>query len=338
MTERERFRKMMRFEPGLDHLVRAEWAPWWDKTIIRWEQEGLPPGQSGDEIMQNFGLTLMPFLMPDPRSPGFPAEPQFGSGVITNEREYDELKKYMYSDKAIENYLAYAKYLRARDKEDSIIIHYRCEGFFWFPRTLLGIERHFYAFYDQPELLHKINTDLCDFILRGIEATWDECLPDLMGIAEDMSYNHGPMLSHALFQEFIKPYYLRLSSLTKKYDVPLLLDSDGDVTAMIPWLYESGIDGIYPLERQAGVDILALRQKYPHLLMIGGYDKMVMSKGEEAMRAEFERIFPIMCSGGYLNSVDHQTPPEVSLEQYHIYLKLLWEYTEKAAAHLNLPD
>jgi len=52
-----------------------------------------------------------------------------------------------------------------------------------------------------------------------------------------------------------------------------------------------------------------------------------MSEGEQAMRKEFERIVPLMKSRGYIPSVDHQTPPGVSLEQYRSYLRLLTEYT-----------
>ena len=83
-----------------------------------------------------------------------------------------------------------------------------------------------------------------------------------------------------------------------------------------------------PLERQAGVDGVALRQKHPRLRMIGHFDKMVMNKGEAAIRAEFERLAPLMKSGGFVPGVDHQTPPGVSLEQYRCYLKLLWEYAD----------
>ncbi len=86
------------------------------------------------------------------------------------------------------------------------------------------------------------------------------------------------------------------------------------------------MDGVYPLERQAGVDIVKIREAYPHFLMMGGYDKMVMSKGESEMRREFERILPVIRSGGYIPSVDHQTPPEVSLENYNTYIKLFEEY------------
>ena len=84
-----------------------------------------------------------------------------------------------------------------------------------------------------------------------------------------------------------------------------------------------------PLERQAGVDAAAMRRQFPRFLMIGHYDKMVMPHGEAAMRAEFERLLPAMRSGGFIPSVDHQTPPGVSLDQYRIYLRLLEEYAAK---------
>jgi hypothetical protein len=35
-----------------------------------------------------------------------------------------------------------------------------------------------------------------------------------------------------------------------------------------------------------------------------------------------------MKSGGFIPSVDHQTPPGVSLEQYRVFLKLFKEYTD----------
>ena len=49
------------------------------------------------------------------------------------------------------------------------------------------------------------------------------------------------------------------------------------------------------------------------------------------MRREFERLLPAMRSGRYVPSVDHQTPPDVSAEQYRTYVRLLREYAEKAA-------
>ena len=64
--------------------------------------------------------------------------------------------------------------------------------------------------------------------------------------------------------------------------------------------------------------------------MLGGFDKTIMHLGEDAMRREFERLLPAMRSGGYIPSVDHQTPPDVSVGQYRTYVKLLAEYARKA--------
>lgn len=41
MTPRDIFLNTLNFQP-VSRLPRVEWAAWWDKTIARWENEGLP--------------------------------------------------------------------------------------------------------------------------------------------------------------------------------------------------------------------------------------------------------------------------------------------------------
>jgi hypothetical protein len=48
------------------------------------------------------------------------------------------------------------------------------------------------------------------------------------------------------------------------------------------------------------------------------------------MHAEFERLVPLMRTGGFIPSVDHQTPPGVSLAEYGVYLRLLRDYMTRA--------
>lgn len=176
-----------------------------------------------------------------------------------------------------------------------------------------------------------MNQDLANFNIRVVEALFPVLVPDMVGFAEDMSYNHGPMLSREAFDTFLLPYYHQVIPHIKAYGTKVLIDSDGDITNMIPWMLDAGIEGVYPLERQAGVDIVRIRRDYPGFLMMGGYDKMVMFESEAAMRAEFERLLPVMRAGGYIPSVDHQTPPEVSLANYRIYVKLFEDYCRRAA-------
>lgn len=334
MTPRERFLKTLNFDKSVDKLPMVEWAAWWDLTIDRWKQEGLPKDISWDASLEYFGLDKLVCIS----MAGGPFDdcPQTISRVVTDENAYETLRPYLYMNTTIESAVKQAKELREKHKRGEIIIRLWLDGFFWFPRKLMGIEQHLYAFYDQPKLMHRINADLAEFTILAVETLFPILRPDMVGFAEDMSYNHGPMLSYELFKEFLLPYYRRVIPHIKKYGVKVLVDSDGDVTPMIPWLIEAGIEGVYPLERQASVDIAKIRRDYPAFLMMGGYDKMVMSKGEKAMRSEFERLLPVMQSGGYVPSVDHQTPPGVSLENYRIYVKLFWEYCEKAVGGQTL--
>ena len=332
MTTVERFRAVMDFEKP-DRLPVLEWAGWWGATLDRGYGEGLSKDIPWDRIQTHLGLDFirriwMPLETPDCPKPAF-----HGGPLIESEEEYASFKKYLYPDMSHQNYrdkLNVLRSLREEHEKGDALLWYSYDGFFWFPRVLLGIENHLYSFYDEPELYHTICSDLADYIIRQLPIIYEVCKPDFMVISEDMSYNNGPMLSEALFNEFLLPYYQRIIPEIKKYGTKVIVDTDGDVSMMIPWLKRAGVDGVLPLERQAGVDLVRLREAYPDFLFIGGFDKMTMSKGEDAMRAEFERLLPVMRSGGFIPSCDHQTPPGVSLENYRIYVRLLKEYAEKA--------
>jgi len=330
MTPRERFQATLNFQKPDDRIPMIEWAAWWDKTTDRWYNEGAPT-KDRDELVKYFGLDdLLTLFIPVKNWDGIPVPAHHGAPVIYDEAGYETIRPYLFTG---EN-LAFAK-KTALDWKDAhargdFSVRYWLDGNFWFPRTLFGIAEHFYAFYDYPELMHRMNRELTDHNLRVMEEIMPILKPDVVGIAEDMSYNHGPMLSYDMYKEFIYPYYREIISFVNSRGVKVLVDSDGDVSKLIPWLLEAGVEGIYPLERQAGVDVAALRKEYPKLFMLGAYDKMVMSKGEVAMRAEFERLLPVMKQSGFVPSVDHQTPPGVSLENYLIYLKLFEEYCYKA--------
>ncbi|MGQ9662334.1 MAG: uroporphyrinogen decarboxylase family protein, partial [Kiritimatiellia bacterium] len=133
-----------------------------------------------------------------------------------------------------------------------------------------------------------------------------------------------------LFDEFMRPYYDRVIPALRRRGIIALIDSDGNIHTPAHWFAEAGLDGILPLERQAGVDIAILRQEHPRMIFMGHFDKMTMDKGEAAMRREFERLLPVAAGGGFFPSCDPQTPPGVSYRNYQCYLDLFWEYAEKA--------
>ncbi len=329
MTNRERVQAVLNYQKP-DRLPMVEWATWWNLTTDRWQKEGAPALSSPDTLQNWFGLDPLRQIWVSPKSGKCPQPASHGAGILWDEAGYEAMKPLLFPEENIRQAVETAQQWREDHQKGDYAQWLTLEGFFWFPRTLFGIESHLYAFYDEPELMHRMNQDLVDFQLRCLEQLLPVMEPEFMAFAEDMSYNHGPMISRELFEEFMLPYYRQVIPVLKKYGVRVLIDTDGNVEPLIPWFQEAGIEGVLPLERQAGVDVNRIRREHPKWLMVGGYDKTIMHLGEEAMREEFERLLPAMKSGGYIPSVDHQTPPDVSMEQYRIYVRLLREYAEKA--------
>lgn len=338
MNNRQRFQQIMSFKP-VNRLPMIEWAPWWHLTIARWKEEGLPRELNEDwEIRNYLGLDMYRQFSIGPRKAIFPENKEYGKGIVSDMDSYVQARKYLYPEDVFED--LYPKdalgrkaieKMAVQQKQGDIVVWITLEGFFWFPRTLFGIEKHLYAFYDKQEVMHAMNQDLLKYNLRVLDQFCKICKPDFMTFAEDMSYNNGTMISKSLFDEFIKPYYQQIIPRLKEYDIIPFVDSDGNIEGIVSWFTELGVEGFLPLERQAGVDIVELRKRHPRLKMIGGYDKMIMSKGKPEMKSEFERILSVMKQGGYIPSVDHQTPPGVSFENYRVYLQLLREYSVRAA-------
>jgi len=323
MKERDRMLAALNGQP-CDRLPAIEWVNWWDKTIARWMEDGLPAGLNKQQLFERFGLDMYHHF-------DLPLTDGQLTHSIANEEHYEKSLPHLYCDSGLTFVKDYMTSVKEAHEKGDIFIYFSMEGFFWHPRTLFGIEAHLYAFYDYPDLMHEMNRRLAEYHLKCLEVLYDCVKPEFMTFTEDMSYNHGPMLSKELFDEFLAPYYRKVIPEIKRQGTKVLIDTDGDVEPLIPWFEEVGIEGVLPLERQAGVDVNRIRENHPDFILIGGYDKTIMYKGEEAMRVEFERILPAMRAGRYIPCVDHQTPPDVSLENFYVYVRLLKEYTALAA-------
>ena len=331
MTASERFRKYLAGEP-VDRCPAIEWASWWKLTVERWRDDGLPAEvDTREKIQDYFGLDKCLQIWAKCRTKSTPKPAGDGLGIIEDEADWNRIKSTMFppvetvvSQKSLE-------YLQeARDRGDTVS-YFTVDGAFWFPRTLFGIENHLFSFYDYPELYSEICETYSDWLVELFRCVFSIFRFDFMTFAEDMSYNLGPMISKECFDEFLAPFYRKLIPVIHEYGVPVIIDSDGDITKAVDWYAEVGADGMLPLERKAGVDVSVYLTKQPQMAFIGHFDKMCMKDGKEAMRREFERILPSMMSGKVIVSVDHQTPPDVPLEYYRDYVELLYEYCAKAA-------
>jgi len=65
-----------------------------------------------------------------------------------------------------------------------------------------------------------------------------------------------------------------------------------------------------------------LLKQYPELRIMGGFDKIQLGGGREAIKKYMETLVPYVERGGYIPFCDHRCPPNVAPEDYLYYLEL----------------
>ena len=195
-------------------------------------------------------------------------------------------------------------------------------GVFGAARNLMGAEELLVAFYDDPELVHDIMDYLTDFWLKIFEKVCSKVKVDIIHMWEDMSGKQGSLISPNMIREFMVPNYKKIKAFTDKHDIPIFsVDTDGNCDELIPPFMEGGVNLLYPFEVAAGCDIVDYKERYPSLGMIGGIDKRALALGKEDIDKELDRIAPMFKVGGYIASLDHLIPPDISYSNFVYFIE-----------------
>lgn len=259
------------------------------------------------------------------------AMPQFLDWPVKSREDWDMVKERLDPDDPRRYPLDWSDEMIEYYKTRDYPIRLRMPGFFGFGRQLMGTVPWLLAFYKDPELVSDMEEFWADFLIRtmrqAVEAMKSRI--DCVTIWEDMAYKHGPHVSPKLFREFMLPGYKKVTNFLRSNGIDtILIDCDGDVRPLIPLLLEGGVNGIYPLEVQAGMDAVALRKEYgKRLLLIGNIDKRAIAEGKAAIEEEIESKLPYLRKeGGYIPSLDHEVPPDIPYQNYVYYLNFLRKF------------
>ena len=206
-----------------------------------------------------------------------------------------------------------------------IISGHMMNSFFGTLRNWMGTEKACTVFYDDPAWVHEMLDFITDFLIATTKRALENVEIDCFHWFEDYCYKGGPMISPKIMKEFFLPRYRRVNDWVRSHGVDIIfLDTDGDPSLIIPLLMEGGINGIYPNESQAGVDVVKMRKEYGHdLLMLGGVDKRVLEQDKKAIEKELLYKLPgLLEDGGYIPTLDHLVTWDVSYENWLYYLDL----------------
>jgi len=359
MTPRERLLSTLNFEP-LDRPFRMESLGFWNETVDRWHKEGLPADINNQIAIHvyNENDMMAPVFLGAHEHPGF--DPLFEDKIIEKNEKYiikrdmtgSVVKIFTDGSSTPPTWLDYpVKDMKSwgdvksrlepgtagriapyRPMIDLAIsqpwpLNVYIPGLFGTHRHLLGFQNLMLAYYEQPELLHEIARQWVKLWKGEIERIAEKRVPDLLQFWEDMCYRNGPMIGPKTFGEFMSPYYKELVSFFRnELKIPgVSVDTDGNLTVLIPKFVEAGINCLMPFEVNAGMDVLRVREQWPTEFVIwGGINKLELAKDREAIKAEVMRVVPPMLEKrGYVPSIDHAVQPEVPFDNWKYFIELV---------------
>lgn len=348
MTSRERFQRM--YEHREADRVPIIDSPW-GATIERWQREGMPAEIS---FVEYFDLDRVAGINVD-NSPRYPARileeteeytlfttawgatlknwkhaastPEFLDFTIVDRKSWAEAKARMRPDRDRIDW----QHLKANYR------HWREQGYWiqaglWFGFDIthswtVGTERLLCALVEDPEWCREIFSHQLEVDLALLEMVWEEgYLFDAITWPDDMGYKYHQFFSLKTYRELLKPFHQRAIEWAHAKGVKAHLHSCGDINPFVPELVEIGLDGLNPLEVKAGMDPVYLKQTYGDRLVLHGGINAVLWDDPEAIRAEMERVVPILKEkGGYIFSSDHSVPSSVGLEDFRQIVELAKE-------------
>lgn len=353
MLCRERFVRTLKFQP-VDRIPLIEW-PIRQATMREWILQGYPEG-IGSQIFfsldtsyinapinmgiypffeekvlekyedykiwqDNLGAIRKDFLKD--ATPGFVTR-SWLSFPVKDRLDFVQMKNYYNSNDP-------ARYSKNWFKNAAVLnkahvpVHLSIPFLFWTARDWMGFEGLCYAFHDMPQLVEEMFTFITDFCIDTLKRGISDLDIDIVELKEDMAYKHAPMISPEMFKKFMLPHYIKIINFLKSNGVKFVyVDCDGYPGDLIPLWIEAGVDAMSPCEIAAGNDLLQLRKQYPSFGLFGGIDKRELAKDKIAIKNEIISKVPYLIDkGGYIPHVDHAIPPDVSLENYIYYRKIL---------------
>ncbi|HOZ48806.1 MAG TPA: uroporphyrinogen decarboxylase family protein [Candidatus Hydrogenedentes bacterium] len=213
---------------------------------------------------------------------------------------------------------------RWRMRDYPLVLGRNCaaNGFYWRAREFMGTEALSTAFYEYPDLMHEMMEFFADFVIETARPVLERIPVEYFVLNEDLAMKSGPLIGPNIYGEFIFPHLKRMVEFFRSHGTKYFaLDSDGDPTVLVPLMMDAGVDTLWPLERASNVSPVEWRRRFGKTLrMWGGVDKREVAKGPEAIRAHLRELAPLVEEGGFIPTLDHTFPPDISYDNFRYYM------------------
>ncbi|MDL2236477.1 hypothetical protein LJC56_01385 [Christensenellaceae bacterium OttesenSCG-928-K19] len=201
-------------------------------------------------------------------------------------------------------------------------------GLFELAWALRGYEQFMMDMALSPDVAHyimgRITDFYCIYIDRAMQNAGDKI--DIIFSYDDIASQRSMLMSTVMWEEFIKPYHVRMNKTIQKYQKPVLYHTCGNIykTEILDGLIDMGVDILNPIQMCGDMTLEQLKSEYGSRLSFhGGIDiqKVLPFYTPDEMRGEVKRITDVMGKGGGLilastHYIQNDTPVENVIAMY----------------------
>jgi len=144
--------------------------------------------------------------------------------------------------------------------------------FFETPWGLRGMENLMVDYYENPDKIHRLHSALCDLYIKSIRKAAEVMKPDGFWTSDDLGHQTQAMMRAETFDEFLKPYYIRIGNELKKHTMHWWLHSCGNNSVLLPSLVEAGVRMFHPVQKHTMDEKSVAKQFGDKLGFLAGFD------------------------------------------------------------------
>lgn len=352
MTDRERFNNQMHYRP-VDRCFNMEFG-YWKENFTHWPlfvENGVTSNAEADRFF-SFDRTAgvggsiwmhPPFpsdvveetedrqvimngdgLMAEVPKDGHDTIPHYIKASVVTSEDWKRVKEERFRRDDPARRVDVERIKRDHPPDRDYPLGINCGSMIGRIRNMLTFEGLAYAVYDYPDMVEDMVETCCVLVEDALDQILPHVDPDYATGWEDICFKNGPIVSLDFYTRVIVPRYKRIGEKLHAHGIDLwYTDCDGDVRPLLPGFLEAGINCLFPYEVNSCVHPAELLAEYGRELRImGGFDKLEMIKGKQAIRRYMDSLVPLVERGGYIPFCDHRCPPDVDPEDYLYYLDL----------------
>ena len=225
------------------------------------------------------------------------------------------------------------KYLPGWKGHASVLMMRIHQGFF-LTMGVMGWQRFYELMkliHDDPGFVRAMMLLQAEFVAALTESALQDVEIDAAIFSEPIGANHGPLISPAMFADFVLSTYRPILDVLHRHQVGvIILRTYANARLLLPVLMENGFDCLWACEVNTdAMDYRSLRKEFGRgLRLIGGIDLDVLREGRDAIRREVEeKVPPLLAQGGYVPLADGRVREDIPLENYIYYRQLLEKVT-----------